>query len=400
MSNQPVNGVPKTPRPQLPFQSLNPYLSMTDTTKPPTVKYQVITREGQEIIVGRLKIQTPNDGHAFVLRRFDTGAISQTTMFRAAFPTAGEDLEKSESAWVKQNYDSAGANGGPGKDKLRLAGLWIRPEVAKELAPAYSLDHIITPLLTAHPDPSQEYRRSQRQTVPQANGVTSSPVKPSNTNPRTDVAPSSPPGSPKPKRRKESSPQIMSPKKAPLETLPPLRRSARVTSPTPIPPPAQALATPTTRTTRTKVAKTPKVTAVPEATGRLTPEEDDYEGSDDVAEVPGPDMHDDIAEQKELIANLKAERESKEATASEDVSAVPIKQSDSQGSKRAREEEGQPLKFEFREPDEQNAVANREIKSNRRLSLDLEPQQKSAAWGALWFAAGLAAAATIPSFFM
>ena len=108
-------------------------------------------------------------------------------------------------------------------------------------------------------------------------------------------------------------------------------------------------------------------------------------------------MQDDVAEQKELIAKLKAERETKESAAGASdskPSAVPIQQSDSQSSsKRGRESEGdEPLQFNFREPDEQEAVAKREIKSNRRISLDLEPQQKSAAWGALWFAAGLAAA--------
>ncbi|THH10306.1 hypothetical protein EW145_g1418 [Phellinidium pouzarii] len=438
MSNLSPNVVPKTntPRPQLPFAHANPFLAMSayidtlhadvtftmpfssriaDNTKLPNVKYQVITREGQEIVVGRVKIQTPGGGHAFVLRRFDTGAVSLTTMFRAAFPSAPDEAEKTESSWVKANFDSYGANGGVGKDILRLAGTWVRPDVAATIAPLYSLDYVISPLVNAAPDPRQEYRRSTKPTSPNGN---SSPLKATNPRIEVDSPPSpSPAAGPAPtKRRKESSPVITSPTKASAETLPVPRRSGRTASPAPISTTSQTTATvsSTTRTSRVKTSKT-RAFVKPPSTGkpsnRLTPVESDHahnddDGSDDVAEVPGPNMHEDIAEQKELIAKLKAERAERQERAAEaaanaaNISAVPLQQSDSQSSKRSREEEDQPLKFKFRKPDAQNPVVNRQIKSNKRLSLDLEPQQKSAAWGALWFAAGLAAAATIPSFFM
>ena len=346
-------------------------------------------------------------------------------MFRAAFPSAPDDLERTESNWVKQNFDSKGANGGSeasgGRpDTLRLAGVWVRPEVAKTLAPDYSLESIIGPLLSAKPDPSQEYRRSTKQSAAaqQANGaaaaaaggvagiVSSSPVKPT-----------SPPGSPKPKRRKEASmtatvaatgtsttttipstaSAVASPKKGSATTtetlgLPTPRRSTRTTSPAPVPAPV----TPATRGTRSKGAKGAAAKPVKEQpSARLaTPEEED-EGEGEEAEVQGPNMSDDIAEQKELIAKLKAERSKKEKDGA--PSAVPLDKSES--SKRAREEDDEgrkPLKFQFREhgsEEDENAVSRRPIRSNRRISfVDMEPQQKSAAWGALWFAAGLAAA--------
>ncbi|KAI5121212.1 hypothetical protein M0805_007222 [Coniferiporia weirii] len=410
MSHNPANVVPKTtaPRPQLPYAHANPFLAMTDNAKVPNVKYQVITREGQEIVVGRVKIQTPGGGHAFVLRRFDTGAISLTTMFRAAFPSAPEDSEKTESSWVKANFDSFGANGGGGKDVLRLAGTWVRPDVAATIAPLYSLDYVISPLVNASPDPGQEYRRSTKPASPQVNGTTS-PAR--SANPRIEVdAPASPtPAGPGPaKRRKEFSP-IASPPSAPAEMLPVPRRSVRTASPAPISSATiSQTTTQTTRISRTKASKARtfiKPAATVKPSSRLTPVESDHAHNDDdadedVAEVPGPDMHEDVAEQKDLIAKLKAERaEREEDPKASGSSAVPIQQSDSQSSKRSREEDDQPLKFQFREPEAQ-AVTTRQIKSNKRLSLDLEPQQKSAAWGALWFAAGLAAAATIPSFFM
>lgn len=111
----------------------------------------------------------------------------------------------------------------------------------------------------------------------------------------------------------------------------------------------------------------------------LTPNEEEEEEEEEAADVPGPDMHQDIAEQQAIIARLKAERAAKEAGSSQIV-------------KRDRDENEEQLQFQFREPEEQNAVATRVVRSNKRLQLNLEPQQKSAAWGALWFAAGLAAA--------
>jgi len=92
------------------------------------VKFQTIVRDGKEIVVGRLKVATvsrviyveptssemaddavihvqdlpaPNE-HAFVLRRYDTGAISVTTMFKAAFPGATEEEEEREMRWVSR----------------------------------------------------------------------------------------------------------------------------------------------------------------------------------------------------------------------------------------------------------------------------------------------------------
>ena len=317
-------------------------------------------------------------------------------MFRAAFPTAPEDAEKVEASWVKANFDSYGANG-TGRDstsKLRLAGTWIHPDVARTLATNYSLEHVVEPLAGASPDPSQEYRRS---TKPQSPHVNANP-SPTKGGPRIEV--NAPPSSPTPasqpaaKRRKESSPVTAAPI-PPVEALPPPRRSGR-NSVSPAPQAVRPPRSKGTRTTRSQ-AKPPSVNG--RISTRLTPAESDHappaedEEGDDIAEVPGPDMKQDIAEQKEMIAKLKAERDAKEAVPSKAPSAEPIAKTDSQSSKRGREDEDEkPLQFQFKEREAEDAVAVRPIASNRRLSLDLEPQQKSAAWGALWFAAGLAAA--------
>ena len=294
-------------------------------------------------------------------------------MFRAAFPGCSEELEKIETRYVKVNYDSPGANGGPGKENLRLAGLWVLPEVATMLAPMYNLESPIRSLVQANPDPNSEYRRSTKTASPTKENTApaAAPVATTSTAPPSVTVPDTP----KPtKRRKESSP---SPKKV-VEELPTPRRSERFQSP-PAPNP-RSTRTRATKTTTTKVA----VKFNDErATGMLTPAEEEEE--EEVADVPGPHMEQDIEEQQALIAKLKADRAAQEASSSTGPS-------DSQAAKRSREDSKEQLKFQFREPADATALTKREIKTNKRLSLDLEPQQKSAAWGALWFAAGLAAA--------
>ncbi len=46
------------------------------------------------------QIQHPPHEHAFILRRYDTGAISVTTMYKAAFPDASPEEEEREMKWV------------------------------------------------------------------------------------------------------------------------------------------------------------------------------------------------------------------------------------------------------------------------------------------------------------
>ncbi|KAH8117707.1 hypothetical protein DFH11DRAFT_853462 [Phellopilus nigrolimitatus] len=447
MAHQMTNIAPKTSvaRPQLPYTHANPFLAIAATVKAPAVKYQVITREGQEIVVSCRITDLGDTGwliacYAFRLGESRSKRLAMATpLFFAgltpapsasrrcsapAFPSATEEAEKIEASWVKSNFDSYGANGGPGRDNLRLAGTWVRPEIAATIAPMYSLDHVISPLVNAEPQPGQQYRRSTKPASPQVNG-NASPTK-ATTNPRFEVtappplfAPPSPTlaAGPGPtKRRKESLPVTTSPTKPPAETLPPPRRSGRTVSPAPMPPAVSQQTAPATRASRAKTAKPSRASTnlgtAGKPSSRMTPVESDHarhddDGDDDdvdndIAEVPGPNMHEDFEEQMNLIKKLKAERAAKEVATTEissQASAVPLQQLDSQSSKRSREEDDeQPMKLNIREPDAQSAVVTRKIKSNKRLSL--EPQQKSAAWGALWFATGLAIAATIPSFFV
>lgn len=148
-------------RPRLPEDKRNQHLRNLpeDVT---IVKFQTIVREGKEIVVGRVKVPISASQHAFILRRYDTNAVSLTTMFKVAFPGASEDEEKHEMDWVRSSYDTRNTNGGRGNNDVRLAGQWVSRHLAIHLAPAYGIAELVAALTRAVPDPNVAYRKSQR----------------------------------------------------------------------------------------------------------------------------------------------------------------------------------------------------------------------------------------------
>ncbi|THH20721.1 hypothetical protein EW146_g663 [Bondarzewia mesenterica] len=425
------------PRPPLPLQHMNPHVKSLNPASIPTVKYQEIIRDGQSTVVARMKVQTPN-GHAFILRRLDTGAVSLTTMFRAAFPTASEEAEKQESTWVKANYDVSGSNR---SGKARFAGTWVSPSVALAIADAYSLSPIMLPLTEAMPDPTIEYRRSSR-------AQEQTPNKSDKSTPTKQMPAPTSMSAPNPaKRRREASPapkavpttpaknvatpakntatpaknvatpvrNVATPAKsaatpariaanpakivansakivttatatttqAATITTPALRRSTRTASPAPAPVPKTIIAS--------KSLRSPLQTShqpEPPTPGGS----DETAVDDDIPDVPGPDASQDIAEQKEMIEAFKAQRE---ANKQQQQEAEPEVVEDS-SAKRAREEEGErALQFNFKEPETQE----RAIATNRRIRMiEMGPERKSFAWGVVAFAAAVGAMTYIPWF--
>lgn len=102
-------------------------------------------------------------------------------------------------------------------------------------------------------------------------------------------------------------------------------------------------------------------------------------------------MEQDIMEQKRLITELKQRKTEEEFT-------VPLKQADdatmdgsdqasTSSKKREREDDDEPLTFDFKEPDKEE----RAIATNRRINFNLEPRTKSFAWGVVAFAVGMGA---------
>ncbi|KAG2037706.1 hypothetical protein BDR03DRAFT_919677 [Suillus americanus] len=384
------------PRPELPFKHQNPHIASLDLSKLPPVKYQSLDRDGHEVLVGRMKIPTPG-GHAFILRRFDTGAISLTTMFRAAFPTASEADERRETVWVKDTYDLAGNNGSAKEPAIvRLAGTWVSAEVAllPEFAQTYGLGGVIPHVAKATPDPSAAYRRSSTKTTPKA--APRSPPAASSTLPTP--APSI--TLPTPKRRREISPvPVIDP--AP-STLPPPRRSARTKSPAPVPvslpsrspvkpkspaprSPARRSPAPISPTTKSpKPKSSARAVRIIEVTTPGGSDETVVEEEAETIEIAHPNMSQDIAEQKELIERLKAERD------------VPLMEADTLKRARDDEDESTEFTFQFKEPE----VQERQIATNKRVGrFHLEPKQKSFAWGVAAFAIGMSAVTFIPNIF-
>lgn len=302
---------------------------------------------------------TPNNGHAFILRRYDTGAVSLTTMFRAAFPEASEEDEKNDAAWIKASYDIAGANGGfkgNTRQYLRLAGTWLPVEVALAVAESYAIHNMVKPLTEAQPDSAQHFRKSTNGTQEVQEVKRSAPAPA----PASTVA--SPPAkalSPPAKRRKAASPTVAT---VPLSPPAPTRKLRSSKSPAP-----------------TKVHTS--TTAKPRSSKRLAgksaspPIEDRDE---DVPPEVGPvDPEVDIEESKKLVEEVKSTYAKRELThAGSDSKVVGVK----------RTAEDEPLRFEPKEPE----VGERAIAGPRRLR-NLSPQRQAAAWGALVFAIGLGA---------
>jgi hypothetical protein len=302
-------------------------------------------------------------------------------MFRAAFPTASEADERRETIWVKETYDLGGNNGSTKEPGIvRLAGTWVGPDVAllPEFAQTYGLGGVIPHVAKASPDPSAAYRRASTKTTPKA-APRSSPSASSNLpTPAPSIV------LPTPKRRRESSPVLAA--DPPPSTLPPPRRSARTKSPAPVPKPLSAkspIVKSRSPAPRSPVPKSPKVTKssaravrVVEVTTPGGSDETVVEEEAETVEIAHPNMTQDIAEQKELIERLKAERE------------APLMETDSL--KRAREDEDETteLRFQFKEPE----VQERQIATNKRVGrFHLEPRKKSFAWGVAAFAIGMSA---------
>ena len=300
-------------------------------------------------------------------------------MLRAAFPGLAEEFEKKETTWVRTAYDCTGANGqGP----RRLAGVWAPMSIAAALAPSYALTEIIQPLAEAEPDPKGIQRKAvTRSSTATEQSVTQAPVSspPSKPSPATTATASSPPT----KRRRGESPSITStsatlPKLSHASQLP--VRSTR-SSASPARQTGRLSASPA-RTTRSKaaaVAASPKTASVPE---QAIAEEEE-------AHVPGPDVNEDIAEQKLLVATLKA---AQQVTASDQIahiSSVSVKRSHEELSTGSN-----PLTLTFNlqkdEAKKDEGPAERSIATNRRILLT--PARRTALWGTLAFSIGLSAA--------
>lgn len=253
---------------------------------------------------------------------------------------------------MKDNHELLGNNGSAKEPNIiRLAGTWVDPDLATQFADTYALGDIIALMAKAEPDPKVAYRKSSKAATPKGKEASAPMGLPT---PSPTLAPPS-----VAKRRKESPAPVVK------AASPPPRRSTRVRSPPPAPVPQSfaSLASP-----KQSAKKTRRGAAL--STGGS---DETVVGDDDaeIAAMAGPDMSQDIAEQQELINNLKAQRAN---AGGQDTK-----------SKRAREDEDAPMQFEFKEPE----IGERAVVTNRRVWM--EPRTKSVAWGVAAFAIGMGA---------
>jgi hypothetical protein len=323
-------------------------------------------------------------------------------MFRAAFPNAPEADETTEVQWVKETYDLSGTNGNSRETNItRLAGTWVNPSLALELGKVYKLGALISSVVEANPDPGANYRRSGKSA---ANGTTTTPKPPSTTatTVKSSVVKVESPTAPNPpKRRKESSPAagIVSESSSTTEikvevkkekvVATPLRRSNRATK---SPGPGKPKSSSSVSSLSPVTSRTAKRTVRREIKEEVTPSDETVVDDEDEAVnyVAGEQLREqDVAEQKLLIENLKAQRD---AAQKED-------DGEKMATKRAREdvEEEERLKFDFKEPE----IGERAIATNRRVPGYFErlpPQRQGLAVGVAAFVFGVGAMYVVAEF--
>jgi hypothetical protein len=317
-------------------------------------------------------------------------------MWKAAFPNASTTAEKDETNWVKKTFDLSGPT-----ETIRLAGTWLPVPIARQLGAEYKLTSLSPPLSLSHP------------------GLTSlSPIAPetveglSKAEPDYDTVLRShengtqdTPNVPPSKRRKAASPR--SPEKKPI---PSSGRTTRSSVDTPA-----ATASPRVSIGRQLRSKTkspaPATRGTPSRAVKskiMTPpaEKDDPLVTAAESELPDVSPDADIAESKALVDQIKAELNAPGSKTTTPTKSLPKRGA---AAKRARDDaedilpNGKPLiKMDLDvEPADPNV--DREIASNKRIvkwrqSLpsfptlpQLEPKQKSAAWGTLAFALAIGA---------
>lgn len=310
-------------------------------------------------------------------------------MFRAAFPNASDLEEKAEITWIKENYDLSGNNGTLRDQHIaRLAGVWVSTTVALELGTEYKLGALINVVIDAHPDPSQNYRRSGKATAGGMSPQVALPV----TSPAHQDQPA-------PKRRKESSPVPASS----MQTAQPPRLSTRTKSPAPRSTVQQfsAVVVPRTpkafKTAAAVAARRVEVTTMISGGSEETVVEHEGDVQKVIDHVAGDELREqDINEQKELIQRLKAQREAQKVGVVEETQEDRVEEEEQleqveeqpANGKRIREDEEAPLQFNFREPDEAE-TEERQIATNNRV--EKWRGTKRVAWGVAAFAAGLGA---------
>ncbi|GAA6010226.1 hypothetical protein JCM11491_005400 [Sporobolomyces phaffii] len=105
--------------------------------------------------IARVKVPVPKGTPGHIIKRFDTNAVSASSMFRAAFPTSTEQDEAVEMRWIaigsRGKYGDTAKAGNEANETKKLSGTWIPALHALDLAEEYSIQRFTTDLINYVP---------------------------------------------------------------------------------------------------------------------------------------------------------------------------------------------------------------------------------------------------------
>ncbi|SCZ94068.1 BZ3500_MvSof-1268-A1-R1_Chr6-1g08399 [Microbotryum saponariae] len=150
-ANSPASAGAKT-RPPLPLSDKNDLL-LEAKAKLHKVKTQTLhlgPPTNDTIVIARVKCPVPKGVPGHLIKRFDTNAISASSFFRAAFPTASVAAESAEMKYIvahPRQFGNTKVAGREDDEAHRLSGTWIPCDKALALAEEYGLTKFATDLV-------------------------------------------------------------------------------------------------------------------------------------------------------------------------------------------------------------------------------------------------------------
>ncbi|KAM0788485.1 hypothetical protein ACM66B_001618 [Microbotryomycetes sp. NB124-2] len=190
-----------TSRPALPTKDANKLLGPEGKHKAARVKTQTLNlnNNADTITIARTKVPVPKGVPGHIIKRFDTGAVSASSLFRAAFPTASLNDEATEMAWIREGskgkYGDTYKAGAEHDETQKLSGVWIPAENALNLAKEYGILRYAQDVI--------EYTDSEHPPTEASVAADSERDSPAAKSPRAK--------SPRAKRARVTSPRVQSP---------------------------------------------------------------------------------------------------------------------------------------------------------------------------------------------
>ncbi|KAI5481561.1 transcription regulator HTH, APSES-type [Pseudohyphozyma bogoriensis] len=154
-STRSLSPAPLSARPALPERAANSMMASW-SGKLHKVKIQTLhLGNAGTITIARVKCPVPKGVPGHIIKRFDTDAVSASSLFRAAFPTATEGEESVEMNWIakgsRARYGDTKKAGAEHDETRKLSGVWIPASKAAVLAEEYKISRFAADLIAYIP---------------------------------------------------------------------------------------------------------------------------------------------------------------------------------------------------------------------------------------------------------